>query len=106
MPDTKIAEINENKLKDIQALEKQLGDNICLVALEKTGSLFVLEAKLAPNIWERVDKVYPELENLRAYFLSQEDAHLTKSSLKKLRSQRTKTLNKIKSLSNEDLLRQ
>ena len=29
-----------------------------------------------------------------------------KSSLKKLRSQRTKTLNKIKSLSNEDLLRQ
>ncbi|PQP35651.1 hypothetical protein C6A37_01430 [Desulfobacteraceae bacterium SEEP-SAG9] len=84
MPDTKIAEINENKLKDIQVLEKQLGDNICLVALEKTGSLFVLEAKLGPNVWERVDKVYPELENLRAYFLSQEDAHLTKSSLKKL----------------------
>jgi len=84
MPDTKVADLNEEKLKNIQELEKDLGENICLVAIEKTGSLYVLEAKVAPNVWERVDKVYPELENLRAYYTLQEDAHLTKSSLKKL----------------------
>ncbi len=67
MPDTKVADLNEEKLKNIQALEKDLGENICLVAIEKTGSLYVLEAKVAPNVRERVDKVYPELENLRAY---------------------------------------
>lgn len=84
MPESKPAEITDEKIKNIQELEKELGENICLVAMEKTGSLYVLEAKVAPNVWERVDKVYPELENLRAYYTSQEDAHLTKSSLKKL----------------------
>ena len=95
MPDTKVADLNEEKLKDIQALEKDLGENICLVALEKTGSLYVLEAKIAPNVWERVNEVYPELENLKAYYTSKEDAHLTKSSLKKLlNSKKKQSLNK------------
>ena len=84
MPDSKVADLSKEKLEDIRILESKLGDNICLVAMEKTGSMYVLEAKLAPNVWERVDKVYPELENLRSYYISQEDAHLTKSSLKKL----------------------
>jgi hypothetical protein len=84
MPDSKVAELSKEKLQDIQALESRLGDNICLVAMEKTGRMYVLEAKLAPNVWERVDKVYPELENLRSYYISEEDALLTKSSLKKL----------------------
>lgn len=90
MPDVKVAEISDEKIKDIQALEKELGDNICLIAMEKTDSLYVLEAKLAPNVWERVDKVYPEIENLHSYFIAKEDAHLTKSSLKKLLLSQTK----------------
>ena len=84
MPDSKVADLTEEKIENIRELESKLGDNICLVAMERAGAIYVLEAKLAPNAWERVDKVYPELENLRAYYVSQEDAHLTESSLKKL----------------------
>jgi hypothetical protein len=84
MPDSKVADLTEEKIKNIRELENKLGDNICLIAMEKAGAIYVLEAKLGQNLWERVDKAYPELENLRAYYVSQEDAHLTKSSLKKL----------------------
>lgn len=84
MPDPKVADLPEEKIKNIRELESKLGDNICLVAMERAGAIYVLEAKLGPNLWERVDKVYPELESLKAYYVSQEDAHLTKSSLKKL----------------------
>ena len=94
MSELKIAEISEEKIETIRSLEKKLGDKVCLVALEKTGSLYVLEAKLAPNVWERVDNVYPEIENLRAYYTAKEDAHLTKSSLKKLLSTRKNLINK------------
>lgn len=82
--DSKFADLSDEKIAIIRDLEDKLGDNICLVAMEKTGSLYALEAKLGPNNWERVDKVYPEIKDLRPYYASKEDAHLTKSSLKKL----------------------
>ena len=94
MAEPKIAEISEEKIETIRSLEKKLGDKVCLVALEKTGSLYVLEAKLAPNLWERVDKAYPEIGNLRAYYTSKEDAHITKSSLKKLLGSKKNLKNK------------
>lgn len=84
MADPKVADLTEDKIKNIQDLEKQLGDNICLIAIEKFGELYVLEAKIAPNLWERADRVYPEIKDLRAYYTAHEDAHITKSSLKKL----------------------
>ena len=80
----KIVKLSEDEVKAIKSLEKSLGDRFCLLAVEKTQELYVLEAKLAPNYWERVDKVYPEIEGLRAYYDSKEDAHLAKSSLKSL----------------------
>jgi len=93
MADPKVADLTEDKIKNIQELEKQLGDNICLIAIEKLGGLYVLEAKIAPNLWERADRVYPEIKDLRAYYTAHEDAHITKSSLKKLlNSQAKKTL--------------
>ncbi|HEC31127.1 MAG: hypothetical protein DRG59_07680 [Deltaproteobacteria bacterium] len=79
----KIAELTEEQLAEIREIEKKF-ENICLVAVEKQDALFVLEAKLAPNHWELVSEVYPEIEGMNSYFSSKEDALLAKSSLKNL----------------------
>lgn len=79
----KIAKLTEEQLAEIREIEKKF-ENICLVAVEKQDALFVLEAKLAPNHWELVSEVYPEIEGMNSYFSSKEDALLAKSSLKNL----------------------
>ncbi len=79
----RIAKLTEEQLAQIKEVEKKL-ENICLVAVERQDALFVLEAKLAPNHWELVSEVYPEIEGMSSYFSSKEDALLAKSSLKNL----------------------
>ncbi|SFM79845.1 hypothetical protein [Thermodesulforhabdus norvegica] len=80
----RIARLNDEEVRVIRELEKNLGDRFCLLAVEKLKALYVLEAKLGPNRWERVDRVYPEIEGLKAFYCSEEDARLAKSALKSL----------------------
>ncbi|MBW1974683.1 MAG: hypothetical protein JRI45_03825 [Deltaproteobacteria bacterium] len=80
----RIASVSDEDLEAIKELERRLGNKFCLVAVEKESSFYVVEAKLGPNHWERVDKVYPEIKGLRAYYTSEDDAKLAKSSLKSL----------------------
>ena len=82
MLNIKVARLTQENLNAIRDLEKSLGDNICLLAVEKEGALYVLEAKMAPNRWERVDHAFPEIGDLRAFFQSHEDAHVAKTALK------------------------
>jgi hypothetical protein len=85
----KIAQINDEDLQTIRSLEKALGNRVFLVAVEGNEALYVVEAKLAPNVWQRVDEVYP-MENLRAYYDKKEDAFAGKASLKSLLNGRLK----------------
>lgn len=80
----RIAKLKPEEIEAIRRLEENLGNRFCLLAVEKLESLYVLEAKVAPNAWERIDKVYPEIEGLKAYYLSEEDARLAKASIKSL----------------------
>ena len=95
MLDVKAAQLSPAELNAIRDLEKTLGDKVCLLAVQKEGALYVLEAKLAPNRWKRVDRVYPEIENLKPFFQRHEDAHDAKAALKSfLNSAKGRTLNK------------
>jgi hypothetical protein len=82
LDDVKIAELAPADIQTIKALEAKLGPHICLVAVERRNVLYVLEAKLAPNRWQRVDQVYPDIERLRAYFKDHGDAKSSKAALK------------------------
>ena len=79
----KVADLDDQDINAIKELEKQLKDT-CLIAVEKKEALYVLEAKLAPNQWERVDKVYSEIKDLKAYYPDEESAKISKGALKNL----------------------
>jgi hypothetical protein len=95
MRNVKAAQLSPEDLKAIRDLEKTLGGNVCLLAVEKEGALYVLEAKLGPNRWRRVDQVYPEIDGLKPFFQRHEDAHDAKAALKSfLNSPKGRTLHK------------
>jgi hypothetical protein len=95
MLNVKVAQLSPEELKAIRDLEKTLNDAVCLLAVEKKGALYVLEAKMAPNRWKRIDRVYPEIEDLQAFFQRHEDAHDAKAALKSfLNSPKAKSLQK------------
>ncbi len=79
----KIANLTEEQIAQIKEVEEKL-ENVCLVAVEKQDAIFVLEAKLAPNQWEPISNVYPEIDGMSSYFSTRDDALLAKSSLKNL----------------------
>lgn len=80
--DIKIAKLNLEDLAVIKALEQKLGDDICLVAVEKKEVIYALEAKLAPNQWQRIDRTYPQIDGLKAYFSDYDKAKDAKNALK------------------------
>ena len=82
LDDLKIATLNQEDLETIRSLEKKLGPNIRLVAVEKKDVIYALEAKLAPNVWQRVDEVYPEIQNIKAYYAEEDGAKEAKGWLK------------------------
>ncbi len=82
MLNVKVASLPPEDLEAIRTFEKTLSSNICLLAVEKSEALYVLEAKLAPNRWQRVDRAYPEISDLKAYYGHHQDAHDAKASLK------------------------
>lgn len=84
LDDVTIAKLDEQDIRIIRELEKKLGDDVCLVAVNKKDVIYALEAKMAPNQWCRVDEVYPEVETMRAYYGQFEQAKEAKSALKRL----------------------
>jgi len=80
--DLKIAALSREDLETIKALENKLGPNIRLVAVENKDVLYAMEAKMAPNEWQRVDEVYPEIKDLKAYYTDQDAAREAKGWLK------------------------
>ncbi len=82
MLNVKVAKLRPEDLEAIRNFEKTLKGDVCLLAVEKSEALYVLEAKLAPNRWRRVDLTYPEIADLRAFFDNHPDAHDAKAALK------------------------
>jgi hypothetical protein len=80
--DLRFAALSPEDLDTIRALEKKLGPGIQLVAMETKAVLYVLEAKMAPNQWQRVDTVYPEIKGINAYYAAEEAAREAKGWLK------------------------
>jgi hypothetical protein len=80
--DIKMATLSPEDLATIRALEKKLGDDICLVAVKKKDVLYALEAKVSPGCWRLVDEVYPEIDRLRAYYDAYDQAKDAKAALK------------------------
>ncbi len=78
----KIAELTQEEVGLIKTIEEKLKNRVCLVAVEKGQKLFSLEAKISPNHWERVDRVYPEIEGLKAFFMDEDTCRLAKTTLK------------------------
>lgn len=82
LDDLKIAKLSPEDLDTVRALEKKLGPNIRLVAVETKAVLYALEAKMSPNEWQRVDTVYPEIKDIKAYYAQEEAAKEAKGWLK------------------------
>jgi hypothetical protein len=82
LEDLKIAQLSPEDLDTVRALEKKLGPNIRLVAVETKAVLYALEAKMGPNEWQRVDTVYPEIKDIKAYYAQEEAAKEAKGWLK------------------------
>ena len=82
LDDLKNANLSSENLENIRALETKLDPDIFLVAVEAKNSIYVLEAKITPNAWERVDKVYPEIKDLQGCYAEQDAAKEAKGWLK------------------------
>lgn len=82
LEDLKIAALSPEDLETIRDLERKLGSNIRLVAVETKDVLYALEAKIAPNQWQRVDTVYPEIKDIKAYYAEHDFAREAKGWLK------------------------
>ena len=82
MDDLKIATLSPEDLAVIRKMEKKLGPTIRLVAVETRDVLYALEAKIAPNHWQRVDTVYPQISGIKAYYADGDAAREAKGWLK------------------------
>ena len=77
--------LTAEQLEKIRALERELGD-VCLLAVRRAEAMYAVEVKLEKNLWKPIDEVYAEIEGLRSYYLSRDDAKKAKDSLKSLLS--------------------
>ena len=82
LDDLRIAVLSPEDLETIRDLERKLGANIRLVAVETKDVLYAMEAKMAPNQWQRVDTVYPEIKGIKAYYAEHDTAREAKGWLK------------------------
>ena len=82
LEDLKFAILSPEELDTIRRLEKKLGPAVRLVAVETKDVLYVLEAKMGPNQWQRVDAVYPVIKDINAYYGEEDAAREAKGWLK------------------------
>ena len=70
----------EQRLLQIRALDAEV----------RSGKRYVLEAKVAPQEWQRADRIYPDITHLKSYYHDREYAHEAKTYIKWfLKSNRT-----------------
>ncbi len=76
------AELTPSQLNAVRHLEEAFDNNFYLLAVHPQ-TLFVLEAKSAPNHWQNILDVYPQ-DELPSWYLSREEAFSAKAALKTL----------------------
>jgi hypothetical protein len=76
------AELTPEQMAVVAEAEQKLPADVRLVAVKRSSEMYVLEAKLAPNEWQRVDRVYPEIEDLKSYYRDAEACKAAKAALK------------------------
>lgn len=76
------ADLTPEQMAVIAAAEEKLPADLRLVAVKRTSEMYILEAKLGPNEWLRVDQVYPEIEGLKSFFSDAEVCKAAKAALK------------------------
>ena len=76
------ADLTPEQMAVVAAAERQLPEDVRLVAVKRASEMYVLEAKLAPNEWLRVDQVYPEIEGLKSFFSDGDACKAAKAALK------------------------
>jgi hypothetical protein len=76
------ADLTPEQMAIVAEAERKLPAEVRLVAVKRTGAMYVLEAKLAPNEWRRVDLVYPEIEDLKSFYRDGEACKAAKAVLK------------------------
>lgn len=76
------ADLTPEQMSVVSAAEAKLPADVRLVAVRRASEIYVLEAKLAPNEWLRVDKVYPEIEDLKSYYRDADACKAAKAALK------------------------
>lgn len=84
MDDFTIAKLSPREIETLKALERKLGPDVRLVAVQETAVLYALEAKVAKSLWQRVDLAYPEIDDLKAYYTDKDQAKDAKAALKSL----------------------
>ncbi|MEJ2638220.1 MAG: hypothetical protein P8010_01460 [Desulfosarcinaceae bacterium] len=76
------ADLTPDQMAVVAEAEQKLPADVRLVAVKRTSEMYVLEAKLGPNDWLRVDQVYPEVENLKSFYRDGETCKAAKAALK------------------------
>ena len=76
------ADLSAEEMAVVAAAEKKLPPDVRLVAVKRASEMYALEAKLAPNEWLRVDKVYPEIEGLKSFYSDADACKTAKAVLK------------------------
>ena len=76
------AKLSEEQLETLRQIESTLGGDICLLAV-KPQTMFVLEAKIAPKIWQSIRQTYPD-GHLPAWYGTRDEAEAAKATLKTL----------------------
>lgn len=62
--DVRLAELTPEAMAAIEALERELGDGVHLLAVRALRFDYVLEVKLAANRWVPFEEAYPDLEQI------------------------------------------
>ena len=76
------ADLTPEQMALVADAEKKLPADVRLVAVKRSDEMYVLEAKLGPNEWLRVDQVYPEIDNLKSFYRDSEACKAAKAALK------------------------
>jgi hypothetical protein len=76
------ADLTPEQMAVVAEAEQKLPADVRLVAVKRTSAMYVLEAKLGPNEWRRVDQVYPEISDLKSFYRDGEACKTAKAALK------------------------
>ena len=78
----KLAELDQDQVEEIKKFEGRFGNDICIVAIERPlTSMFILEGKTSRNVWEKTQRLYPQI-SIPSCYSTKEEASAAKAALK------------------------